>query len=213
MAASLPDGATVHLATVYDSIDAISSITNAATAEASAAAHGMADGDFAVIKSGWNKINEKVIRVSGSTSDKFLLTGVDTSDATQFSPGASAGSAQRVATWTQIAQVLSFEMSGGDQQFATFSFLEEDFERQLPTVTSARSIRIGIADDPTLAGFQALKALEGKRVMRALKLNLPNGAVLLYNGIVAFNSTPTLTKGNVMEVSASFSLQGPPTRY
>ena len=114
---------------------------------------------------------------------------------------------------TQIAQVLSFEMSGGDQQFATFSFLEEDFERQLPTVTSARSIRIGIADDPTLAGFQALKALEGKRIMRALRLNLPNGAILLYNGIVAFNSTPTLTKGNVMEVSASFSLQGPPTRY
>lgn len=213
MAAALPDGATIHLATVYDSPDVIASITNADPAVATSNAHGIANGDFAVIKTGWNSINEKVIRVAGAATNAFTLEGVDTTDVNKFSPGTSAGSATRIATWTQITQVLRFEMSGGEQQFSTFSFLEEDFERQLPTVTSARSISMGIADDPTLAGFQALKALEGKRIMRALRLNLPNGAVLVYNGIVAFNSTPTLTKGSVMECTATFSLQGPPTRY
>ena len=34
-----------------------------------------------------------------------------------------------------------------------------------------------------------------------------------YNGYVSFNETPTLTKGQVMQVTATFSLQGRPVRY
>ena len=103
--------------------------------------------------------------------------------------------------------------SGGDQQFANFSFLEEDYERQLPTITSAQSIQIGLADDPLLAGYIALKAAGEARAIRALKVTLPNGAVLLYNGYCSFNETPTLTKGSVMQVRATFSLSGRPVRY
>ena len=36
---------------------------------------------------------------------------------------------------------------------------------------------------------------------------------MLYNGIVSLNETPTLTKGQVMQVRATFSLQSKPTRY
>ncbi len=214
MAANLPDGSIVSIATTYDAAKPITAISNANPAVATAAAHGFANGDLIEIKSGWQKINERIVRVASSTAGAFNIEGINTTSTSDFPVGsATPASARLISGWTQISQILSFEMSGGDQQFATYSFLEEDFERQLPTVTSARSIKIGIADDPNLAGFQALKAVGGTKTNRALRVALPNGSVLLYNGIVSFNETPTLQKGNVMQVTATFSLQGVPTRY
>jgi len=37
--------------------------------------------------------------------------------------------------------------------------------------------------------------------------------VLLYNGYVSFNETPSMTKGEVMGVQATFSLLSRPVRY
>jgi hypothetical protein len=93
------------------------------------------------------------------------------------------------------------------------SFLEQNFETQIPTVTSAMSISIGIADDPSLSGYIALKAAADQRAIRALRLQLPDGSFILYNGYVSFNETPTVTKGQVMQVKATLSLLARPVRY
>lgn len=213
MSAFLPDGATVALATAYGSAKAVSAITNANPGVITAAAHGMANGAFYELTSGWQKVNGRVFKAANVATNAVDLTGIDTTDTTRFPAGSGTGSLREITAFTQIAQILEFTTNGGDQQFSNFSFLEEDFERQLPTVTSAQSIQIGIADDPTLAGYIALKAAGEARAIRALKVTLPNGSVLLYNGYVSFNETPTLTKGSVMQVSATVSLQGRPTRY
>jgi len=213
MAARLPDGATVSIATAYGSAKTISAITNANPGVASSTAHGFTDGDLLEVLSGWQRLNERIIRVDGATTDAFQLEGQDTTSTQRFPTGSSAGTAREITTWTQISQILGFETTGGDQQFANFSYMEEDFERQLPTITSAQSVNITIADDPTLAGYIALKAASDARALRALKLTLPDGSLILYNGVVALNETPTLTKGQVMAVRATFSLQSRPVRY
>jgi len=213
MAASLPDGATLALATGYGPVKTISGITNANPGVATSAAHGFVNGDLVETKSGWNRLNERVIRVAASTAGNFNLEGMDTTS-TQFYPsGSSQGGARLITAWTQITQILGFTTSGGEQQFTNFSFLEEDFERQLPTITSAQSLQIDIADDPTLLGYIALKNAAAARNNVALRLTLPNGSAIFYNGIVSLNETPTVTKGNVMQVSASMSLASRPTRY
>lgn len=213
MSARLPDGAAVAIATTYAAAKTITAISNASPAVASSVAHGYTNGDFLVVASGWPRVNERIIRVSNSVADAFSLEGIDATDPTRYPAGAGAGSARKVTAWTPITQILEFTTSGGDQQFTNFSYLEEDFERQLPTITSAQSITIGIADDPTQPGYIALKAASDVRAMRALRLTLPDGSILLYNGIVSLNETPTLTKGQVMQVRATFSLQSKPTRY
>jgi hypothetical protein len=213
MAARLPDGATVFIATAYGSAKTISSITNADPGVASSTGHGFTNGDLLEVLSGWQRLNERIIRASGAATDAFNLEGQDTTSTQRFPTGSSAGSAREITTWTQISQILEFTTNGGDQQFANFSYMEEDFERQLPTITSAQSVTIGIADDPTLAGYQALKTASDARALRALKLVLPDGSLILYNGIVALNETPSLTKGQVMAVRATFSLQSRPVRY
>ncbi len=213
IAARLPDGSTVSIATTYGAAKTITSISNANPAVATAAAHGFANGDLVVISSGWQRLNERVIRVASSAAGTFNLEGQDTTSTQYYPTGSSAGSATPISTWTQISQILEFTTSGGDQQFANFSFLEEDFERQLPTITSAQSITIGIADDPSLPGYIALKAASMTRANRAIRLTLPDGSTIFYNGIVSLNETPTLSKGQVMQVNATFSLQSRPTRY
>lgn len=213
MSAKLPDGAIVSLATTYGTAKTVSAITNANPGVATSTAHGFSNGDIVTMVSGWSNLNNRIERVSGSLTNSFNLEGLDTSSTTLYPAGSGTGTATAITAWQQISQIMSFETSGGDQQFTTFSFLEQNFETQIPTVFSAQSIKIGIADDPTLAGYIALKAAADARAVRALRLQLPDGSVLYYQGYVSFNETPTVTKGQVMQVTATFSLQSRPTRY
>lgn len=213
MAVSLPNGVTFALATAYGAVKAISAITNANPGVASAAAHGFSDGDFVEITSGWSRLNNRVVRVDAPTTDAFNVEGINTTSTLNYPSGTGGGSAREITQWTQISQIMELSTSGGEMQFTTYSFLEQDFESQLPTQSSAMTITMGIADDPALAGCQALKSLADAREPVALKATMPNGSVILYNGYVSFNETPTMTKNSVMVVNATFSLQGRPVRY
>ena len=213
MAVKLPDGSTVFVASAYAASKAVTAITNAAAPSVSAVAHGLATGDFVELTSGWGRLNGRIFKVGTVTTDSFTILGADTSNLERYPAGGGAGSIRKISTWVQITQVLDFSTSGGDQQFSTFSFLEEDFERQLPTVTSAQSLSIGIGDDPNLPFYKTLKDANESRSPTGLRLNLRDSSVIAYNGIVSMDETPTTTKGQVMQVTASFSLQGRPTRY
>lgn len=213
MAASLPDGATLEIATGYAASKTVTILSNANPAVLTATAHGLANGDIFELKSGWFRLNERLFRAAGITTDTAQVEGQNTTSTTDYPIGTGTGTLREITAWTQVPQILEFTTSGGEQQYSTYSFLEEDFERQLPTVTAAQSLSIGIADDPSLTGYQAVKAASDSRALTALRLRLRNGSIILYNGIISLNETPTLNKGSVMQVTASVALQGRPTRY
>ncbi|KWU16244.1 phage tail protein [Achromobacter xylosoxidans] len=213
MAVSLPNGVTLSLATGYANSKTITAINNANPAVASSAAHGLANGALVELKSGWQKLNERIVRVADAAAGTFALEGMNTLSPIQFPAGTGGGSVREITAFTQISQILEVSTSGGEMQFATYSFLENDFEAQIPTQASAQSLAITIADDPTLPGYKALQAAAELREVRALRVAFPNGSVLLYNGYVSFNETPTMTKGEVMGVQATFSLLSRPVRY
>lgn len=213
MSVSLPNGITLALATAYGSPLTVSALTNANPAVATSTAHGLSDADIVVVTSGWQKLNDRAVRVSGSTTNAFDYEGIDTSSTTLYPAGSGTGSVKKVNTFTQISQILDCQTSGGDMQFANYSFLEQDFETQLPTQASPMTINLTIADDATLAGYAALKAAAEARDVRVLKCTFPNGSIILYNGYVSFNETPTMTKNQVMGVKATFNLLSKPVRY
>lgn len=204
---------TIALATTYGSAKTISALTNASPSVASATAHGFSDGDYVEVTSGWSRLNNRIVRVDSPTTDAFNVEGIDTSATSLYPSGTGGGSAREITAWTQISQVLELSTSGGDMQFTTYSFLEQDFESQLPTQSSAMSMTISVADDPSLPGYIALAAAADARSLVGLKATMPNGSVILYNGYVSFNTTPSMTKGSVMACQATFSLQGKPVRY
>lgn len=213
MAAALPNGVIFSLGSGIGAAVAVTALTNAAPPVATATGHGYADNDIVLLTSGWGRINERVFKVDQLSADTFSLLGQDTSSTTVYPAGTGVGSAKKVTAWTQVTQVTGLTSSGGEMQFANYSFLEEDFERQLPTQASAQSLTLTIADDPTLSGYTALKAAAETRALTPLRATLPNGSIILYAGILSFNETPTMTKNEVMTVTATFSLQGRPVRY
>jgi len=214
MAVSLPNGSTIEISSGFGSAKTVSAITNANPGVASSTAHGYTDGDYVVMSSGWSRLTDRVVRVDGATTNDFQLEGIDTTSTTRFPAGSGAGNAREVTGWTQIAQVLTTESEGGEQQFTNYQFLEADSEVRIPTVKAAAGLRISIADDPTLAGYIAASAANDDREPRAVRVNLANGGVILYYAYVTVNKTPTLSVNNVMacQVTLSF-LNSEPVRY
>lgn len=214
MSLSLPNGAIHSIATAMATAIAITALTNAKPAVASAVAHGLADGDIVVITSGWPAINGRVARVIDSEVGTFALEGIDTTDLKRFPAGAGLGSVRKVQTWQPITQVIDSNMAGGEQQFYNVQFLEDTGdERQIPTIRSARSTTLQVADDDTLPQYAALEAADAERKPRAIRLVLPNGSTIYYAAYVSFNKVPTLTKNQAMALSVALSLDGEPTRY
>lgn len=213
MSVSLPNGVIFSLGTTLETAKNVSAISNANPAVASAAAHGFTNNDIILLNSGWQKLNDRLFRVANQAAGTFELAGQDTTNTTLYPSGTSSGNARKVSGWTQITQVLECTTSGGEMQFATYSFLENDFESQIPTQHSAQSLTMSIADDPTLAGYAALKKAAAERAAVPLRAQMPNGSVIYYYGYISFNETPSMTKNNVMACQATFSLMSLPVRY
>lgn len=213
MSVSLPNGAVVSIASAYAAPITITAVSNANPAVASAVGHGLANGDIVEVTSGWSRLNSRVARVANVTADTFELEGINTTSANLYPAGGGAGSVRKVSTWQQITQVLEFTTSGGEQQFVTYSFLEEDVEHQIPTVKSASSFAMTIGDDASLPWYGILSDANDDRIPRAVSVVLPSGSAIYYNGYVTLNKTPTLTKNELMGLQGTVSLTSEPQRY
>lgn len=213
MAASLPNGAIFSAAKSYDPAVTITDISNANPAVATAAGHTFVVGDIVSIVSGWSSINERAFRVTAVDSDTFTIGNIDTTNTDRYPADSGGGSAKRVAGWQQIQQVMNPSMSGGEQQFLEYQFLEEDDQRQLPTTRSAQSITIPIADDESLPHWPVLEAADQGRELQVVKLTLRNGSEVYYNCYISVTDTPSLETNNIMTRTVTLALSGRPARY
>lgn len=214
MSVSLPNGAVYSVASAMAAAIVLTALSNAKPAVAAAAAHGLADGDIVEITSGWPALNGRVARVIDSDEGTFALESIDTTDTKRYPAGAGIGSVRKVQTWVPVTGVIDASISGGEQQFYNYQFLEDTGdERQIPTIRSARSAGLQVADDDTLPHYPVLEAADAERKPRPIWLQLPNGARTYYRAYVSFSKVPTLTKNQAMVLPVTFSIDGEPTRY
>lgn len=214
MAVSLPNGATFSIASGYGTSKIMSAITNATEAVATLeASHGVLVNEILEVISGWSKLSQRIARASVVATNEVTLEDINTVSTALYAAGGGTGSVREITGWTQIAQVLDSSSSGGEQQFTTYSFLEDDTERQIPTNKSAQSLTLQIADDTSLPHYAALVAADQDRLPRAIRAHLPSGSDIYYNCYVTINKTPSMTKNEVMALSVTLSLVAEPTRY
>jgi hypothetical protein len=213
MSVSLPNGAVLALASGYSAAKTVTILTNAAPAVATSTAHGMANGDFVEVTSGWAGINGKIFRISGVTTNTFELEGSTCTSTTTYPAGSGIGSVRSVSGWTQLAQILTSASEGGDQQFFTYQFLEGDRQTRIPTVKSPDGMNISIADDASLAGYILAATANDDRLPRAVRVTLPSASKLLYNCYVSLNRTPSLTVNTAMECKVTLSQLAEVVRY
>jgi len=213
MAYTLPNGSTMDVAATYDAAVPMTSITNAAPAVVTSTAHGLTTGDIVLVTSGWSRFNNRAFVVGTVTIDTFQLAGTDTTDIVVYPAGGGVGTAKAAATYVQINQITGVEFSGGDISFLDVQFLESDSQVQIPTVKSAISMILTVADDPGQAYLPVLEAYDANRSINILRLNLVNGNTILYPAITTINATPTVTINELLTRSISAAVQAQPTRY
>ena len=212
MTISLPNGATIAIASGYAVAVPITSISNAKPASASAK-NTLEAGDFVEITSGWSRLTDKVVRVIAPTSSLFGLAGIDSTLVSIHPLHGGAGSFRKIMGWTQLSQILSSASSGGEQQFLEYQFLESDAQKRIPTYKSAAGLAFSVADDPLQAGYILASAANDDRLPRAVKISLPSGSVLVYNAYISLNKTPSLTVNEIMACEVTLSLLAEPMRY
>lgn len=212
MASSLPNGAALALATAYAASLNVTAASNASAAVLTVT-NSLSVGDYVEYVSGWSRANNRIFRLSAVTGTTATLEGLDSSSTTLYPVGGGVGTIRKINTWTSITQVVDTVLSGGDLQTTTFQYLENDFEQELSTVVAASSIDLTLGDDPSLAGYAALKAASDTRGTAAFRIVLPTGSILLYNTKPFLNETPTTTKNELMTVAAKLNLLGKVTRY
>lgn len=213
MSVSLPNGAVVAIASGYGSPLTVSALTNASPPVATSTAHGLTNGDFVEVTSGWSRLTNKVVRVSNVSANAFSLEGIDTTLTSIYPASSGTGSVRKVTGYTQLAQILSSSSSGGEQQFTDYQFLESDAQKRIPTFKNAAGLTFSVADDTTQAGYILASVANDDRLQRAIKITLPSASVLSYNAFISINKTPSLTVNEIMAVEATMSLLAEPVRY
>lgn len=214
MSVALPNGSIVSIASGYGAEKDMTAVSNASEAVATLeASHGVVENDYLEVTSGWSRLNARIVRADSVSTNDVTLEDINTTSTTLYPAGTGTGTVREISGWTQLSQILGVSSTGGEQQFATYQFLEADAEVRIPTSKSAAGITFTIADDPTLAGYILAKTANDDRLPRAVKIVLANGAILLYNAYVSLSTVPSLNVNEPMSTQVTLSLLAEPTRY
>ena len=214
MAVSLPNGTIIAIASGYGAAKTMSVLTNASEAVATLeSSHGVVEGDFIEVTSGWSRLTDKIIRAGTVSTNDVHLDDYNTTSTTIYPAGNGTGTVREISGWTQLAQILNSTSNGGEQQFLEYQFLESDAQKRIPTFKSAAGLTFSVADDPTLAGYILASTANDDRLPRAIRATLPSGAIILYNCYVSLNKTPSLTVNTIMACEVTLSMLAEPMRY
>ncbi|MGR1216623.1 phage tail protein [Metapseudomonas otitidis] len=208
----LPNGAVLEIATGFDAKIAFTAITNAKPPVLTAAAHGLQNGEVVLIESGWARLSDRATVVSNVTTDSLSLLGVDTRNAQQFTAGAGVGSLLPVSGWTQISKVTTFSVTGGDQNFLTVGYLEDDDDKQAPTNRNPISLSVTVEDQPAAAYVEVVEDYSETKEIALLRLKLRSGGQIIYPGYASITSTPSMERNNLMTRVITLGLSGQPIR-
>jgi Phage tail tube protein, TTP len=209
---NIPNGATVAIANAYGTAATVTALSNASSAVATVV-NTFAIGDFVEVTSGWSKLNNKVVRLSAVSGTSATLEGIDTTSVTLYPLGGGIGSLRKVTGYTQLSQILGVNSSGGDQQYGNYQLLEDDSQREFPTVKAPARLALDIGDDTTLPGFLIATAANDDGLKRAIKITLKAGGIISHNALISLTKQPSLTPNEPMKVVATMALQSDPVRY
>ncbi|CRI56406.1 phage tail protein [Pseudomonas sp. CCOS 191] len=209
----LPNGSVLEIASTLGTAVPFTALTNAKPPVASAAGHSIDADDILLISSGWALINDRTAKAANVTTDAFSLAGLDTTNTDRYTAGAGVGSVVPVSGWTQISKVTGFTVSGGEQQFLTVGYLENDDDLQFPTNRNPISVSVTVEDQPTALYVPVVEGYDDSKELTVIRLKLPGGGQILMPGYVSITSTPTMERNQLMTRTISVGLSGRPTRY
>jgi len=218
MSVTLAIGTQIQIASGYGAVKAMSAISNAAQAVATLeASHGVTGGEYVEITSGWGRLNGRVVRALSVSTNDVTLEGIDTGStapiAAKYPTGTGAGSVREITGWTTVSQLTrNIQVSGGGQQFADISDLEDVLDKRIPTTRSPIDVSLPLYFDPTLAWWATVLAASEAATPFAVRMLFPNQSKLIANAYWSLQEVPTI-EDSTLRGRIDLSFSAAPTTY
>lgn len=214
MAITLSTGLTASVAKTYGTSVSMTALTNATEAVATlGAGHSVVVGDYLEVTSGWGRLDKRVVRVKTVVTNDVTFEKIDTSSTAKYPSGAGTGSIRRITAWTQLTQVKALSASGGEQQFADTTAIDDVVARQVPTIRNAVNMTMDVYDDPTLAWYADVTVADEARSPYGLLMSFPNGSKLVANAYWSLQKVPTMAQNEALMSQITLSYAAEPVRY
>jgi hypothetical protein len=207
----LPNGSTLEIGTPGTPIS-ITALTNASEAVATCA-NSFVAGDVVFLSSGWGKLDGRAVRVKSPTGTTFILEAIDTTDTVAYPVGGGVGTAAKVAVFSPINQVQTFNLTGGDQNFLDVQFLSDDVKKKIPTVKNSIELKLEVAEDITQAWYTLGTAANLDLQPRVIRLNKKSGAKSIMAGVTTMAPIAKLTINNLATVEMTCCINALPANY
>ena len=208
MSVTLAIGTQIQIASGYGSSKTMSAISNASAAVATLESlHGVSGGDYVELTSGWGRLNGRVVRALSVSTNDVTLEGIDTSSTSRYPAGTGTGSVREISGWTTVSQITrNIQVSGGGQQFADISDLEDVLDKRIPTTRSPIDVSLPLYFDPTLSWWATVLAASEAATPYAVRMLFPNGAKLVANPYWSLQEVPTIEDSTLRgRIDLSFS--------
>lgn len=174
-------GSKFYIGTGSGGAKTITALTQAYRAQVTSAAHGLNVGDRVTFASvgGMTQINALVGTILAKDTNTFVVD----IDSRAFSAYTSGGTATPVQ-WTQIKDVNSFDWSDGEGSDIDITNLDDTAKKYLVGLTDPGTFSVELSVDTADAGQSACATAKASGLTKDFKLELPNGAVRTFQGIV-----------------------------
>lgn len=194
MAITLAVGTTVAIASAYAASKNMTAITNDTSAVATLeASHGVIVGDFLEVTSGWARLTGRVLKATAVATNDVTFGGIDTDSESRYPAGSGAGTVREISTWTSIGQITrEISVSGGEQQYADTTTLEDVIDQQVPTRRSPITVTLPLFFDNSLSYVSVVRTASETATPTAVKFTYPNGTVLVANAFWSYQEVPTI---------------------
>lgn len=211
MSFALPNGARVYVQKAKGITYNFETISNAKEAViVLKTGHGIVVGDEVIITSSWSKLNNVVAKVVRVNNTEVTLGSINTTNTNIFPAGEGKGTITKITEWEQIPQIKEVSSEGGEQQFVQIQFLDDNVERQLPTIKSAKSKNYIIAHDSSLAIYALLQELDQTNDIVAMKMYVPKAKETRYDSVrISFDPTPETAVNDIETVKISATVESP----
>jgi hypothetical protein len=216
MSKTLATGTQFAIGSAFGATQTFTSASNAAETVLSFASDpSLATGDVVhILTSGWGRLVNRVLRVkSVSGSGPYLVTleNVNTTDTNKFPSGSGGGTLREVSTWTAITQVADVASSGGEQNFADSSDMDDADDKQIPSNRSAESMTLTVHHDPALPWVAVVDAAEG--VVTPFRIVYPSSARMLAGAYFTRKRTASITRNETIKSTIDLAYAAQPIEY
>lgn len=214
MAITLSTGVSVYVAKTYAAPLSFTAASNAASCALTVSGSTIVAGDFVEVTSGWGRLDKRIVRAGvGSGATSLILEGIDTSDTSKYPTGTGLGSVRKITAWTEITQIKTVSTSGGDQQYADITAINDVVSRQMPTTRGAVNMSLEVYDDPSQSYFADVIAADDSRTPYGLRMRFANGSNTLANAYWSLMRVPNIATNEAMTTNISLSFAAEPVRY